>query len=130
MLAAGCGGEPRSPVGLFEPGERPSGRSSSASPVVGAWQVTLLVSVQADLQEWTTRWQFDADRRCAFRRTTFSAVEGVRRTVERECTWVDRGGVLEVRYSDTGHTDRLPYSVPAFDTRRLVLEGVEYQRVG
>lgn len=128
-LLSGCGGEPRSPVGLFEP-DRPTGRSSSASPVIGTWQVTLLISVTGDLQEWTTRWQFNPSRTCGFERTTFSFVEGIRRTVSRTCTWTDRGTAVEVRYDDTGVSQTLPYEIPAFDIRRLILEGVEYQRVG
>lgn len=129
LALTGCGGDARSPLDISEGADRPSGRSSSTSAVVGTWQVTLLVAVAGDLQEWTTRWRFGPDRTCAFDRTTLSLVEGVRRTVSRTCSWIDRGTAVEVRYDDTGLTQSLPYEVPAFDRRRLILEGVEYHRI-
>jgi hypothetical protein len=98
--------------------------------VIGAWRVVLIISVSADLQQWETEWRFGADRRCRFDRTTFSVVEGIRRTVTRSCSYIDRGDALEVRYDETGNTERLPYQFPAFDRNRLILEGVEYERIG
>jgi hypothetical protein len=128
-VIAGCGGEPRSPIGIFEPPDRPPGRSSTASAVVGTWRVTLIIVVQSDLQEWTTTWRFGSDGRCDFQRETLSAAEGVRRTVARACTYVDRSSQVDVTYDD-GERTALPYEIPAFSNQRLILEGVEYERIG
>jgi hypothetical protein len=106
------------------------GRAAGTSPVVGTWQTTIVLFVAGDLQEWVTRWRFDKDRRCGFERTTFSFVEGIPRTVARSCTYRDLGTVVEVRYDRTGDIQQLPYRFPDFSNRRLILEGVEYERIG
>jgi len=130
LTLSACEGQPRDPFGLGGDTDRPSGRSSSPSPVVGTWNVVLVISVDSDLQQWTTTWRFGSDRTCDFTRVTLSLVEGISRTVERSCTYVDRGGTLEVSYTDGTAPSTLPYEIPAFSTDRLILEGVEYERIG
>ncbi|MGE0553502.1 MAG: hypothetical protein AB7R55_08725 [Gemmatimonadales bacterium] len=130
LALSACEGQPRDPFGLGDAGDRPSGRSSSPSPVVGTWEVVLVVNADTDVQRWTTTWRFGSDRTCDFKRVTLSLVEGISRTVERSCRYVDRGGTLEVSYADGTAPSSLPYEIPAFSNDRLILEGVEYERVG
>jgi len=115
---------------LFGP-SRPLGQGSntSNSPLVGTWEVTLIVSVDGDLQTWTTNWQFRSDRTCTWRQIIESAVEGLSREEVRDCTWTDANSAVTVVYLDTGASETLPYSFPTFDTSRLILQGVEYLRL-
>jgi len=130
LALIGCEGHPRDPIGLGDPLDHPSGRSSSPSAVVGTWRADLLVTIDGDLQRWTTTWRFGADRGCDFKRVTLSLVEGIPRTVERSCTYLDQGTALEVKYTDATASSTLPYEIPPFSTDQLILEGVEYDRIG
>lgn len=128
-LAIACGGEPRDPLGLDDGGGGSTGRSNRPSPLIGDWQVVLLVHTDLDVQQWRTRWTFGSDLRCHFERTTFSFVEGISRTVKRDGTFVDRGGEAAVTFTDRT-TATLPYSVPPDSPRHLIIEGLEYERIG
>lgn len=128
-MSAACAGEPRDPIGILEPPDRPSGRTGTSSQVVGTWRAVIVIAVGDDLQEWTTEWRFAPDRTCRFERDTLSLVEGVRRLVIRECTYVDRGNRVDVTYDDTDETESLPYEFPDLGTERLLIQGVEYERI-
>lgn len=132
-MTAACSGELRDPIGVSDPARPPIARSDAAAPLIGAWRVVILIQVQYgfgyDLQQWTTTWQFNRESSCRFTRTTFSFVEGITRTVVRDCTFTATGSLLRVTFTETGITQELPYSFPAFNPDRLMLEGVEYQRV-
>jgi hypothetical protein len=127
LLTVACGGE-RS---LFAPDYQPggSGRPVRDPAVVGTWQAVLLISVETDLQTWTTTWRFDADGRCLFTRVVRSVLEGVDRTTALACTWRTANASIAVTYTDWATTAELPYTFASSDPDRLVLEGVEYSRV-
>ncbi|HEV8357492.1 MAG TPA: hypothetical protein VGQ17_12075 [Gemmatimonadales bacterium] len=107
------------------------GGSAGGNPsVTGTWQVVLVITVPGDIQTWTTTWRFDAAGSCQLTKTSFSLLEGFPRTTERDCRFVLSGGSVVVTYSDTGTTQSLPYSFAGFSPDRLVLEGLEYRRIG
>ena len=122
-----CRGLPRDPVGLGEDDPNSVG-GARPSPLVGTWQVILLIDAGADLQRWTTRWTFQPSGQCHLNRKIDSQLEGTSRTSDRDCTYIDRGSLVEVTYLDTRSTVAMPYSVPLNSTTRLVIEGVEYER--
>ncbi len=128
-LIIGCSGQARDPLGISDGDSGSSGRSSRPSPLIGTWQVVLLVETGSDVQRWQTRWSFSADGRCQFERTTQSLAEGISRTVKRECVYIDRGQEAAVTFSDRT-TATLPYSVPLNSTRLLIIEGLQYERIG
>ena len=58
LVLGGCNQE----GSLFE-NDRMSGiggGGSNTPAVVGTWETTIIVSVEGDLQNWTTRWEFNA----------------------------------------------------------------------
>jgi len=123
---------PRTPTGLgddSEPVDRPSGRSNRPSPLIGTWRVFILIDSGYDIQEWVTTWKFSQDLRCSFERSTYSYIEGIRRVVNRTCTYVDQNSTAIVTYSGNAGTQSLPYSVPLNSPNRLILEGIEYERI-
>jgi hypothetical protein len=98
---------------------------------VGQWETILLVDVPGDSQTWTTTWLFQADQTCRFTRSILSIVEGLPRVTLRPCTWRTANATVLVSYTEpAGTSSVLPYDFVAFDPDRLLLEGIEYRRVG
>lgn len=128
LVMAACGGE-RS---LFAPDHQPAGSGTPGRDpaVLGTWQVVLLISVETDLQTWTTTWRFETDGTCRFSRVIRSALEGQDRITVRPCNWRTANATITVTYTEDATTALLPYRFAALDPNRLVLEGVEYSRVG
>jgi hypothetical protein len=125
-----CTAEPRDPTRFLQPGSRgQTGTGGSTTALVGRWQAFILIAVPADVQTWVTTWELRADGRCHFRREVTSAVEGVTRVVERECTWSTSGNILTIFYTDTGENYPMPWSYKSLDSGTLILEGVEYRRL-
>ena len=122
-----CAAHPIGPVGLGDDGTDIVGGTQS-SPLVGTWQVILLVTTDGDVQRWTTRWTFEASGKCHFQRTVVSLAEGIPRTVDRDCTYVDQSTAVKVTYLDTQTEADVPYEVPLNSTTTLLIEGVEYER--
>ena len=127
--AIGCSGQSRDPLGISDGDDGSTVRSTRVSPLIGTWQVVLLVETSADVQRWQTQWSFTSNGHCHFERTSISLVEGISRTVTRDCTYVDRGQEAAVTFTDQS-TAQLPYSVPLNSTRFLIIEGLQYERVG
>src|SRR5262245_32246609 len=72
-----------------------AGGQSNTLAVVGVWETTIIVSVEGDLQNWTTRWEFNAaGLTCRFTQTIESLVEGFPRIETRPCTWATANGLL------------------------------------
>ena len=132
LTALGCSGQLRDPLGISDPTNQPAG-SDVSSPVFGTWQATILISVrygdQYDLQKWTTVWYFGRNQHCHFARTTISLVEGIPRTVERDCSFSFGDRVVIITFTETGITQELPYSFPTTSRDKMLLEGIEYERV-
>ena len=117
---------------LFE-NDRMSGVAGSGNnslAVVGTWETTIIISVEGDLQNWTTRWEFDAaGRTCRYTQTTESLVEGFPRIKTRPCTWTTANGIVTVTYTDNGEVLAMTYEFASLDPNRLVLQDIEYHRV-
>jgi len=88
-----------------------------------------VVTVDNDVQEWVTTWQFDRGGSCHFTRTVTSLAVGVPQTVDRDCTYTTSQTTIDVAYSDTGETASLPFSFPDTTNDTLTLEGVNYTRL-
>jgi len=124
----GCTGE----AGLLSgPGGGTRGGQTTPNPLIGEWETTLVVQVASTIQLWTTRWTFEADGTCRFRRTvTDPLLGGVILTRLRDCRWSAANAVLTVTFGDTGERLDAPYSFPGGRRDRLLLEGIEYRRQG
>lgn len=116
---------------LFAP-DRMSGQGGGATSnaaVIGEWEVILLVSVEEDLQNWTTNWLFRSGQTCRFQQTVESLVEGFPRVELRPCTWQTGNGLLTVTFTDTGEVLPMQFDFAGLDPNRLVLDDIEYHRV-
>ena len=128
ILGAGCGDG--DPTGADRPGA-PTGTSGDESPagrLVGTWRHETLVEVPGDIQAWSTTWRFDSDGGCLQTVVTQSLAEGFPRTSERPCTFLARDFVVTVSFTGAG-TLEFEYTFADFSTDRLVLDGLEYQRI-
>lgn len=136
LLLAACNAEPTAPEpdGGLPFGEGASGTGSGNGPenssgtIVGEWERFEAVAFDGDFVTTTIHWLFDADGTCVRVITSISAVEGIPRTQIRECTW--RIGPAEITLrlgTDPETTFSLEFG--AFDPNRLILDGLEYQRV-
>jgi hypothetical protein len=107
-----------------------SGGGNSSIAVLGTWETTIIVTVEDDLQNWTTRWEFEAPgQACRFTQTTESLVEGFPRIETRPCTWATANGILTVTFSDNGEVLPMRFGFASLDPNRLVLDDIEYHRV-
>ena len=126
--AAGCGDG--GPTGTSRPIDNggTGGPPTGAELLVGTWRTVVVIEVPGDLQTWTTTWRFDEDGGCHYRVEVESAVEGVPRQTERECTYL--AGDFEVTVSFVGGGAlELEYGFADFSRDRLVLDGFEYERL-
>ena len=106
------------------------GGGSNTPAVVGTWETTIIVSVEGDLQNWTTRWDFNAaGLTCRFTQTIESLVEGFPRVETRPCTWTTANGILTVTFTDNGEVLPMTFEFAGLDPNRLVLDDIEYHRV-
>lgn len=127
LVLAACNSEGN----LFAP-DRMSGQGggvSNSPAVIGEWEVILLVSVEEDLQNWTTNWLFRAGQTCRFQQTIESLVEGFPRVELRPCTWTTGNGLLTVTFTDNGEVLPMDFEFAALDPNRLVLDNLEYHRI-
>ena len=107
-----------------------AGGGNNSVAIVGTWETTIIVSVEGDLQNWTTRWEFEAVAlSCRFTQTTESLVEGFPRIETRPCTWTTANGILTVTFTDNGEVLPMQYDFAGLDPNRLVLDDIEYHRV-
>lgn len=115
---------------LFAPDRVPgqNGGGGSSPGLIGEWEVILLIAVEDDLQNWTTRWLFGLNQACRFTQITESLVEGFPRTEIRPCTWTTANGILTVRFTDNGEVLPMEYDFAGLDPNRLVLDDIEYHR--
>ena len=131
-LIAACGGEVRAPTEFGDHDVTPvgGGRGSTQSPVIGAWQVVIVIQTPDDFQTWTTVWRFDAAGPCRFTRTVHSVALGGPVVTDRACTFTPSAFPLSVTFTDTGATQHLAFSFPASSRDRMTLEGLVYERIG
>lgn len=137
LLAGACDSAPTSPdlEGTLPFGEGAAGNGSggngpegSSGTLVGEWERFEAVALDGDIVTTTIHWLFDADGTCVRVITTMSANEGIPRTGIRECTW--RLGPAEITLRlGTDAEATYPLEFGGFDPNRLILDGLEYQRV-
>lgn len=114
---------------LGPPGPPAHGDGTGTNALVGGWQLVTEIPIGGDLQTTTVLWEFAADRTCRRTVTTLLVSEGIPRTTVQDCQYVPDINSVTVTF---------PGSLPAtftvtfaaFDANRLVLDGMEYQRVG
>lgn len=115
---------------LFAPDTVQGGATGSGTAaLVGEWRTVLWIDAGVDVQTWTTIWRFQADGACLLTRTVRSTLEDVTRTTVRPCRWTAANAVITATYED-GTASLLPFSFARLDRNRLLLEGIEYARLG
>jgi hypothetical protein len=126
LPACGDGG----PTGTDRPGENSgvSGNDGGAERLIGTWQVVVVIEVPADIQTWITTWRFEPNGRCLETVEVRSVVEGIPRVTERPCTFVARDFDVTIAFVN-GATLVLTYSFADFSPDRLILDGLEYERL-
>jgi hypothetical protein len=135
LLLAACSAETTSPTTDGPPHGFPSGTSgggqvNTSSAVVGTWRRFDVLSADssADIISQTTEWEFDSAGGCQRTITTFDAVEGFPRATSRDCTWETGVQEITLRWND-GEVNTFSLTFAAFDPDRMVLDGLEYQRI-
>jgi hypothetical protein len=115
---------------LFAPDTiRAGATGSGTAALVGEWRTVLFVDIGVDVQTWTTTWRFQADGVCSMTRVVRSTLEDQTRTTVRPCRWTAANAAITAIYDD-GTVSLLPFSFPRLDRNRLLLEGIEYARLG
>lgn len=128
ILGSACDGSARVPTGLGDRPEQPA-QSQSPSRLIGVWRSGAVVD-STGFQTQTTTWQFNADRTCSLLTTSGFSAAGTPTTTQRGCTYADRGTTVAVTFTDNGAVVTIAYQFPDPDFTRLVLNGVEFQKVG
>ncbi len=129
LTVSGCTAGSRTPTSLGD--DRPGviGRSGGQHPVVGQWKNIWVVVLTTDVQTWTTVWTFGADGTCHLEKTFRSIAFVTPETTDRDCRFGIEQNDLVITYDDNGTIQRLPFSFAASSRDRLVLEGLEYERL-
>ena len=133
MIAA-CAPEQTGPGpdgGVLDPPGPPAqgGQQTGGGALIGEWQVETVIFIQGDLQTTTARWQFAPDGTCRRTVTTLLASEDIPRTTVTDCTYQqDINAVIVMFPGALPATFSVAFA--AFSPDRLVLDGLEYQRVG
>ncbi|HEX6669632.1 MAG TPA: hypothetical protein VF061_08750, partial [Gemmatimonadales bacterium] len=128
IASAGCGES--GATGPQRPGEN-TGTNDSVTPadrLAGTWRATVLIEVPGDVQAWITTWEFDSDGTCLQIAEVRSVVESTPRVTERPCTFTADGFEIAITYTG-GSTLTFNYAFPLFSSDRLILDGLEYERV-
>lgn len=132
-MLLGCGGETRLPTGLG--GDRPigggqTGGTTVASALLGTWRNVWVVFLDTDVQTWTTVWTFRSDNTCMIDKTLRSLALEFPQVTIRPCRYAILSTDLGITWTDAaGGTATVPFSFAAFSPDRLVLEGLEYERL-
>lgn len=97
--------------------------------LVGQWKVTFLIELVGDLQTISTTWTFGGGGSCQQKVVTFSNLAGFSDTRTRACTFVMANFAIDVTFSGATGPIRFPYDFPGFSPTRLLLGGIEYQKL-
>lgn len=137
LFLAACTSDSTAPDlgGVLPFGEGASGGGSggndpgnASGTIVGEWERFEVVAFDGDFVTTAIHWLFDADGTCVRVITSTSANEGIPRTEVRECTW--RVGPAEITLAiGTDPESTFPLEFGGFDPDRIILDGLEYQRV-
>jgi hypothetical protein len=137
LALAACGSDATAPeTGVLPFGEATSGTGpgtgngpgTSSGTIVGEWERFEAVAFDGDIVTTSIHWLFDADGSCVRVITSMSAVEGIPRTQVRECTWRLGPAEITLRFG-TDAEATFPLGFGGFDPNRLILDGLEYQRI-
>lgn len=135
-----CQGDLREPVGLVPPdsddvligggGGGNGGGGSTATALTGTWLATFIFRTETDVQRHDVTWSFRPDGSCSRTVAVTSVLEGLTHTTTTACTWVSANGSVAITYAHAPSPVTFRWSVPTLSRDTLVLDGVEYQRVG
>ena len=81
------------------------------------------------LQTVTTTWALNPGGTCQRRIITYSNLVGSSDTTTRGCTFRMANFAIDVTFSGATGPVRYPYDFPGFSPTRLLLGGVEYQKL-
>ena len=136
-LAACEGGDPFTPD-FIPPLDNDGGTSgdgggddsTNAALVVGIWEVTVITELPEDVLTERTVWEFGADLNC--QQTIYSTLgsEGFTRVTRNYCSYLVVNFDIVVLFDDTLEEVSFPFDFADFDSDRLILDGLEYTRIG
>lgn len=131
-VVSACAPEQTGPApggGLLEPPGPPAhGDGTGTNALIGDWKLVTVIPIGGDLQTTTVLWQLAADLTCRRTVTTLLVSEGIPRTTVRDCDYLP--GINSVTVTFPGSLPAtFTVSFAAFDPDRLVLDGMEYERV-
>lgn len=130
--ALACGGVPREPTGLGD-GRGTGGQAGgggSAQALIGTWRNVFIIRLEQDVQTSTTTWLFRADLTCQQTIVSESLAEGFPRTTVRDCLYAVVNTDVRVLYQGSAAPVVFSFGFVGLDPNRLVLSGIEFQRVG
>jgi hypothetical protein len=106
------------------------GDSTNAQLVVGIWELTIVTFLMDDVLTERTVWEFGPDLNC--QQTIYSTLgsEGFERVTRNYCTYLVVNFDVVIRFDDTLEEVTFPFDIAAFDPDRLILDGLEYTRIG
>jgi hypothetical protein len=119
----------RDPLGPVNGPTGGSGTNVSNNALVGEWEATILITAGGDVQTWVTSWIFRDDQTCTWHQEVTSVLEGITRERTRQCVWSSGGSLITITYLDNDTSEQLPFEFPAFDGTRLILQGIEFERI-
>ncbi len=142
LLLGGCSASSRPPLAPGDgssggggtigglPGGGGGGGGSRIDPaLVGQWQITFLLELVGDLQTVTTTWTFTRAGDCSRRIVTYSNLAGFADTTTQGCTFAMANFAIDVTFTGAMAPVRYTYDFAGFSPDRLVLGGVEYQKL-
>jgi len=135
LALVACSAELRDPVGIGGGsgagggrGGGTSGGGSAAEALVGSWENLIVLQFSGDVQTIRTRWDFHGDDSCRKTVTTFSVLDGLTFTTVRDCSFTINNGKLIVVFTDSMTPLSFSLSFPGFQSDRILLGGIEFDR--
>jgi hypothetical protein len=118
------------PIGFPGGAQGGGGSGTTAAALAGHWQRfdVLTADSSSDVITQTTEWVFDTAGFCQRIITTESATEGIPRQEQRGCSYVVGAQSITITWDDST-VNEFSFSFAGFDPDRLVLDGLEYDRV-
>ena len=125
--SAGGGDQLGQPVPPPATGGGGSGGATLAA-LIGDFRVISVIPLNGDFQSTTTTWRFAADSTCRRTVSTTLLSEGIARVTIADCTYTTDVNSVIVTFPGSAPAV-FSVSFAAFSPNRLVLDGVEYQRI-
>ncbi len=104
------------------------GGGAALGALIGDFQTISVIPVNGNFQSTVTQWRFAADSSCRRTVRTTLLSEGIAQTTLADCTYTTSVNSVLVTFPGSP-TAVFSVSFAGFSPDRLVLDGVEYQRI-